>query len=150
MRDSPPLGCRNVEYYWTHALISDPPTMQSSSKGVWWCATLSVLFKSDRRVYYTLTSSVVCTFLMFYLWYVIGFDLSWPKRVHIGILYSMDDGFGRWWGLNWSITYNAPDRITHAPFLAYFDYQAEMMQYIQMKRYAGNPRTRIDNLDTNE
>jgi hypothetical protein len=52
--------------------------------------------------------------------------------------------------LNRSITYNAPDRITHAPFLAYFDYQAEMMQYIQMKGYAGNPAKRIANIDNNE
>jgi hypothetical protein len=27
------LGCRDVGYYWTHALISAPPTMQSSSIG---------------------------------------------------------------------------------------------------------------------
>ena len=36
------------------------------------------------------------------------------------------------------------------PFLAYFDYQAEMMQYIQMKCYAGNPTTQIANIDINE
>ena len=86
--------------------------------------------------------------LMFYRWYVNGFDRSWPKRVHGGILYSMNDGFVRWRGLNRSITYNAPDRIMHAPFLAYFDYQGEMMQYIQMKCYAGNLRKRIANIDT--
>jgi hypothetical protein len=44
----------------------------------------------------------------------------------------------------------APDRITHAPFLAYFDYQGEMMQYIQMKGYAGYPTTPIANIDTND
>jgi hypothetical protein len=87
---------------------------------------------------------------MFYVSYVNGFDRSWPKRGHSGILYSMDDGFECRNGLNRSITYNAQDRITHAPFLAYFDYQAEMMQYIQMKGYAGNPTTRIANIDTNE
>jgi hypothetical protein len=52
--------------------------------------------------------------------------------------------------LNRSITHNTPDRITHASFLAYFDYQAEMMQYIKMNGYAGNPTTRIANIDTND
>ena len=41
-------------------------------------------------------------------------------------------------------------RITHTLFWKHFYYQAEMMQYIQMKGYAGNPRTRIDNIDINE
>ena len=88
------LGCRDVGYYWTHALITAPPTIHSSSVGTWWCATRSVLFKSDSRVYYTLSSSLSVRFScvlprMFYPWYVNGFDRSWPKRVH---------RFGRWWG----------------------------------------------------
>jgi hypothetical protein len=72
-----------------------------------------------------------------------GFDRSWPNRAQGCIRYSMDDGFQCWNGLNRCITYNAPDRTTHKPFLAYFDYQAEMMQYIQMKDDDGNMTTQI-------
>ena len=58
--DSPPPRLPRRRIYWTHALISAPPTMQSSSIGTWWCATRSVLFKSDRRVYYTLYLPATC------------------------------------------------------------------------------------------
>ena len=62
----------------------------------------------------------------------------------------MDNGFGRWNGLKRCITYNAPARTKHVPFLWYFECHAETMQYIQMKGYAGNPTTQIaTNRDTN-
>ena len=61
----------------------------------------------------------------------------------------MDNGFGRWNGLKGCITYNAPARTTHVPFLWYFECHAETMQYIQMKGYAGNPTTQIANRVTN-
>ena len=61
--------------------------------------------------------------LLLYRWYVNGFDFSSPNQTQGGIQYSMDSGFGRWNGLKRCITYNAPARITHVPFLWYFECQ---------------------------
>jgi len=97
-----------------HDPFSAPSSIQALSIGTWRCTTRSVLFKFDRWGYYTLFSSVVCTFFMYgaaaaaismIRWW---FWRSWPNRAQGGIQYSMDNGFGRWNGLKRCITYNAP------------------------------------------
>ena len=62
------------------------------------------------------------------------------------IVWTMDLGAGEDWIKVLPTTRWIESRMHH--FLAYFDYQAEMI--IQMEGYAGNPVTRIANIDNNE
>ena len=151
---SPPPVCRAVVLTGTCAYLRPADHAVLIYRDLMMCHARSFVQIREMGVLYAIFQRR-CTFFIWTVAYVVlvirwWFRHYWTKRVHSGIRYSMSDGFGRWNGLQLCITYNAPDRTTHAPVLAYFECHAETMQYTQMKGCADNPMTQIANIDTNQ
>jgi hypothetical protein len=112
---------RVVGLYRTHALITAPPSMQSSSMGTWWCVTGVGFFKSERWVYNRVSCPALCVSCVMHLLFYRCASMvltAVGQNEHIAAFYvvwPMDLSSGMDWNGVLPTTWLA--RTTHTSFL---------------------------------